>query len=82
MSILDLPILLRLCDLLEIAGVLVGELLVVSLCWGPGELLVTVLGVTLVSSQMTVSALWDLSRVSVDLVRSPTDTALSSGSAG
>ena len=82
MSILDLPILLRLCDLLEIAGVLVGELLLVSLRWGPGALLVTMLGVTLVSSQMTVSALWDLSRVSVDLVRSPTDTALSSGSGG
>ena len=82
MSILDLPILLRLCDLLEIAGVLVGELLFVSLRWGPGALLVTMLGVTLVSSQMTVSALWDLSRVSVDLVRSPTDTALSSGSGG
>ena len=82
MSILDLPILLRLCDLLEMAGVLVGELLIVSLRWGPGALLVTMLGVTLVSSQMTVSALWDLSRVSVDLVRSPTDTALSSGSGG
>ena len=64
------------------AGVLVGELLLVSLRWGPGALLVTMLGVTLVSSQMTVSALWDLSRVSVDLVRSPTDTALSSGSGG
>ena len=82
MSILDLPILLRLCDLLEIAGVLVGELLAGSLCWDPGALLVTVLGVTLASSQMTVSALWDLSRVSVDLVRSPTDTALSSGPGG
>ena len=82
MSILDLPILLRLCDLLEIAGVLVEELLGVSLCWDPGALLVTVLGVTLASSQMTVSALWDLSRVSVDSVRSPTDTALSSGPGG
>ena len=82
MSILDFPILLRLCDLLEIAGVLVGELLAGSLCWDPGALLVTVLGVTLASSQMTVSALWDLSRVSVDLVRSPTDTALSSGPGG
>ena len=82
MSILDFPILLRLCDLLEIAGVLVGELLTGSLCWDPGALLVTVFGVTLASSQMTVSALWDLSRVSVDLVRSPTDTALSSGPGG
>ena len=82
MSILYFPILLRLCDLLEMAGVLVGELLLVSLRWGPGALLVTMLGVTLVSSQMTVSALWDLSRVSVDLVRSPTDTALSSCSGG
>ena len=82
MSILDLPILLRLCDLLEMAGVLVGELLLASLRWCPGALLVTMLGVTLVSSQMTVSALWDLSRVSVDLVRSPTDIALSSGSGG
>ena len=72
---MDLPILFRLWDLLEMAG---AGVLAASLCGGLG-LLVTMLGLALVSSHMTVSALCDLSRVSVDLVRSLTDTALSSG---